>query len=108
MDKRKISQNQKNASKYNWDKMPGVTRWDPLKELLDEKRMGESIVECLKNNDPEGVMEMIQIYVDALATQKKRLREKNNMPKSTMYHSLRNKNPTIKTLAKWVYGCVHQ
>jgi hypothetical protein len=40
--------------------------YDPLKKLTDETFIGKAILECLVNNDPEGVMEMIEIYLNAL------------------------------------------
>ncbi len=92
-------------SSLDLNKIHGVSRERPLIHLTDEKKMGQAILECLKNNDPEGVMEMIAIYLNAL--NKAKLREKGNLPKSTLYHSLKNKNPTIKTLAKLVYSYTH-
>jgi len=68
--------------------------------LTNEKNVGKAILECLQNNDPEGVMEIVGIYLDAL--NKSKLMEAGEIPKSTFYHSLRNRNPTLKTLAKLI------
>lgn len=110
MDRTKTSQKQENIleklSKVNIDKIPGLKKHDPLKSLTNEKKIAEAIFECLKNNDPEGVMEMIQTYIWALAKCKQHKPE--DMPKSTFYHSLKHKNPTIKTLAKLVYSLTSQ
>ena len=38
----------------------------PTEELLDENFIGKAILECLKNNDSEGVMEVISIYFNTL------------------------------------------
>lgn len=86
------------SKKVNLAKISGLTRATPLKELIDPKKTGLAILECLQNNDPAGAMEMISIYLDAL--DKAKLREKNKLPKSTMYSALKHRNPTIKTLAK--------
>ena len=67
--------------------------------------VGLAILECLQNNDPEGVMEIIGIYLNAL--NKAKLLETTDLPKSTLYHSLKNKNPTLKTLAKVVSSYAH-
>ncbi len=69
---------------------------------MDENRIGKAILECLRNNDPEGVMEIIQIYLETL--EKIQFMKKADVPKSTFYHSLKSKNPTIKTLAKLVHA----
>lgn len=100
MAKTKTSKKQETTSekfsKINLDKVPGLKKYDPLTNLTNEKKVGEALVECLKNNDPEGVMEVIQTYI--WASNKKK--HKGVLPKSTFYHSIKNKNPTIKTLAK--------
>lgn len=102
MGKKKISKKRKRSSgksrRVNLTKVPGLTRANPLKELIDPKKTGLAILECLQNNDPEGVMEMVAIYLNAL--DKAKLRAKNKLPKSTMYSTLKHRNPTIKTLAK--------
>ena len=58
-----------------------------------------TILECLQNNDPDGVMEIIAIYLEAL--NKAKLRQEANLPRSTLYSTLKHRNPTIKTLAKF-------
>ena len=63
------------------------------------------MLECLQNNDPEGAMEMIAIYLDAL--NKAKLRKQTHLAKSTMYSALKHRNPTIKTLAKIMYASTH-
>ncbi len=85
-------------SKAKLDKVPDLTLADPLKELIDPKKTALAILECLQNNDPEGVMEMIAIYLEA--KNKTALRKGVALPKSTMYSALKHRNPTIKTLAK--------
>lgn len=79
-----------------------LINYDPIKELTDENFIGKAILECLVNNDPEGVMEVIGIYLNAL--EKTRFVQESQIPKSTLYHSLKSKNPTIKTLAKLMHA----
>ena len=110
MVKKKTSPRQKKSSRKS--KQPkiqdfkGLKKIDPDKHLTDEKKIAMAILECLQNNDPQGVMEVIAIYVEAL--NKARLMEEGDIPKSTFYHSLRSKNPTLKTLAKVVSSFTHE
>lgn len=82
----------------------GVVEHDPLKELLNEKFIDAAIIECLKNNDPEGAMEMLRIYMNALNRAKKELFSEAKLSKTTAYHSLRTKNPTLKTFSKLMHA----
>lgn len=85
--------------------LKGISKVEPLRYLTNEKNVGQAILECLQNNDPEGVMEVIGIYLNAI--NKAKISESGDIPKSTLYHSLRGKNPTIRTLAKIVFSCTH-
>ena len=106
MGKAKTSREQKkslkNTSKVKIKNNSGLISYDPVKEITDENFVGKAILECLRNNDPEGVMEVIEMYLEAL--QKTQFVQKSQIPKSTLYHSLKSKNPTIKTLAKLVHA----
>ncbi len=55
-------------------------------------------MECLIENDPEGVMEVIETHLEAL--NKSSFLKEAGIPRSTMYKLFKTKNPTIKTLAK--------
>lgn len=107
MGKKKISARRETSSrrrkKLRIGRLKGVKRVNPLGYLTNEENVGLAILECLQSNDPEGVMEAIAIYINAL--DKARIREKGDLSKSTFYHSLKNKNPTLKTLAKFVSSC---
>jgi len=102
MGKTKISKKRQRLSgrlsKVNLRKAPGLRIADPLKELVDPQKTALAILECLQSNDPEGVMEMIAIYLEA--KDKTALLKGSALPKSTMYSALKHRNPTIKTLAK--------
>lgn len=92
-------------SKADLNKLPGLKRSTPLKELTDSNMTAMAVFECLLNNDPEGAMEMIEIYLEAL--NKTKLRQATKLPKSTMYSALKHRNPTMKTLAKIMYTAAH-
>lgn len=79
-----------------------VTELDPIAQLLDPSLIGSAIMQCLIENDPEGVMEIIESHLYAL--NKSRFLRAANVPRSTMYQLLKRKNPTIKTLAKIVHS----
>jgi DNA-binding phage protein len=79
-----------------------VSSFSPTKELLDKDFIGRVIVECLNNNDPEGVIEAIRTYLEVL--NKSKSSERANLSRSTLYHSLKSKNPTLKTLAKLMHA----
>lgn len=85
-------------------KNTGVRESNPREELLDEELIGRAIWECLKEGDSEGVIEVIRIYLEA--ANKTEIARESSMARSTMYHTLKSKNPTIKTLAKLVHACI--
>lgn len=91
-------------SKMKLKKNTGIRQSNPREELLNEELIGRAIWECLKNGDPEGVIEVINIYLEAV--NKTQVAKENDMARSTMYHTLKNKNPTVKTLAKLVHACI--
>lgn len=80
-----------------------VIRHDPFKALLDEQLIAQAFWECLKENDPEGAMEIIAAHLNAV--NKVHLVKEADMPRSTLYHTLKSKNPTLRTVAKLV-SCV--
>ena len=108
MGKIKTSGRQKASSKNTRDrkmkKNMEIDAYDPTKALLDEERIGRAIWECLKEGDSEGVVEVIQIHLEAV--NKTKLADEAKLSKTTMYHAFRRKNPTIKTLAKLIHACV--
>lgn len=76
----------------------------PIQELLDEDFIARAVWECLKNNDAEGVMEVIEAHLEVV--NKVRAAENMELPRSTMYNAFKGRNPTVKTLAKLVNCCV--
>lgn len=77
--------------------------YSPTAELLDEDFIAKAVWECLKDNDPEGVMEVIEAHLEAV--NKVKAAENIDLPRSTMYNAFKGKNPTVKTLAKLVNCC---
>lgn len=77
-----------------------IKKYSPTQELLDETFIAKAVWECLKNNDPEGVVEIIETHLEIV--NKVKASQKNELSRSTMYHALKGRNPTIKTLAKMV------
>lgn len=112
MDKAKTSVRRRTSMTNTRHKNPhrkikpgmGVEVYDPTQALLDEERIGRAIWECLKNGDPEGVIEVVQIHLNAL--NKTQCAKTAHLPKTTLYHSLRSKNPTIRTLAKLIHAFI--
>ena len=93
-----------NTPKLKLKKGVKLTKHDPFKALLDEKLIAQAFWECLKENDPEGAMEVLSAHLEAL--NKSHFAQEAEMPRSTLYHSLKSKNPTIKTVAKLIHCSV--
>lgn len=81
-----------------------LTKHDPFKTLLDEKLIAQAFWDCLKENDPEGAMEIIAAHLNAL--NKVQFAKESEIPRSTVYHSLKSKNPTLRTVAKMIHCSV--
>jgi DNA-binding phage protein len=94
-----------NLSKADLRKVSGLHKSNPIKELTNKQQVSLAIFECLLNNDPEGVMEMIEVYLEAV--NKAKLRRETKLSKSTMYSALKHRNPTVKTLAKIMSASTH-
>ncbi len=90
-----------NTPKLHLKKGAKVVKHHPLKTLLNEKLIAQVFWECLKENDPEGAMEVIAIHLNAV--NKVHLAEEADLPRLTIYHSLKSKNPTLKTVAKLIH-----
>ncbi|MFA6263167.1 MAG: hypothetical protein WCW33_01000 [Candidatus Babeliales bacterium] len=104
MVKAKTSRGQKESAKatpkLKIKKSANVIAYNPTQELLDETLIRNAIWECLKNNDAHGVMKVLDAYLEA--ANKEAVCQEMSLARSTLYHSLKEKNPTLKTLAKLV------
>lgn len=106
MDKTKISKRQdqslpKQNLNLRLEDFEDLKKTNPLKELVDTNQTAMAVFECLLNNDPEGVVVVIQAHLSAL--DKVNLSKDADAPRSTIYGALRGKNPTIITLAKLIH-----
>lgn len=82
-----------------------LKEYDPMKNLLDTNKMGAAIMECLIENDTEGVLDIIEGYL--YAVNKTQFLKEAEIPRSTAYNVFRRRNPTIKTLAKIMHASAH-
>lgn len=94
----------KKSSNLKLKKDAKVIEYSSTKRLLDEAFIASAIWECLKNNDPQGVVEIIEAHLEIV--NKVKAAQATDLSRATMYHALKGKNPTIKTLAKLVNCCV--
>jgi DNA-binding phage protein len=76
-----------------------VKKFDPDK-YLSADFIGKAIMECLMNNDPEGILDLLSIYLEE--HNKVKFLKEAHISRSTVYQAFKHKNPTIKTLAKIV------
>lgn len=76
-----------------------IKKFDPDK-YLSADFIGAAIMECLLNNDPEGIVELLDIYLEE--HNKVEFLKDAGVSRSTAYQAFRHKNPTIRTLAKIV------
>lgn len=102
MAKIKTLLKQKESSKNILINKNKLIPYSPTKEILNEDFIGKAILECLKNNDSQGVIEVISTYLNTM--NKIKSAKIASLPRSTLYHSLKGKNPTIKTLAKLIHA----
>lgn len=54
------------TSKLRLKKGVKLAKHDPFEALLDEKLIAQAFCDCLKKNDPEGAMEIINAHLSAL------------------------------------------
>lgn len=80
-----------------------VKKFDPDK-YLSKDFIGAAIMECLLNNDPEGIVELLSIYLSE--HNKAEIFKEAKVSRSTVYQAFRHRNPTIRTLAKIVSTAV--
>ena len=107
MDKTMILKRQKTSSEKisTYEGKPDI-KFEPYEVgeiVLQEGFLGKAIAECLMNNDPEGVLEVINIFIDLL--NKSQVAKNAGMHRSTLYRALKG-NPTIKTIAKVLHSAV--
>lgn len=82
-----------------------LKEYDPVKNLLDTKKMGAAVMECLIENDIEGALEILEGYL--YAVDRTQFLKEAKIPRSTAYNVFKRRNPTIKTLAKIMHASAH-
>ena len=80
-----------------------VHKISATEELLDEDFIAKAMWECLKDNDPKGVIEVIQTHLEIV--NKVKASKEGDLARSTMYNAIKGKNPTLKTLCKLINCC---
>lgn len=93
----------KENSNLKLKKNAKVSEHNATERLLDENFIAQAVWECLKNNDPQGVIEIIETHLEVV--NKVKAAQATDLSRATMYHALKGRNPTIKTLAKLVNCC---
>ncbi len=97
---------QKKELKLSLEDFEGIgSKHNPSDYLTNPENIGKAILECLENNDPEGVMEVIGIYIEAMS--KTKLAQSSELHRQTLYSALKHRNPTVKTLAKLMHSYAH-
>lgn len=89
-----------NGSMIKLKKQP--RKFDPMKYLLDERLVAQAIWDCLRDNDPDGVIEILETHLSA--KNKSKLAKEHDVPRTTLYHAFKSKNPTLHTLAKLIHA----
>ena len=82
-----------------------LKEYNPMKNLLDTKKMGAAVMECLIENDTDGALEIIEGYLYAL--DRTQFLKDAKISRSTAYNVFKRRNPTIKTLAKIMHASAH-
>ena len=90
------------SSKFKFREGINLNKYDPIKKLLDQDFVAKAIWDCLKSDDPEGVLEILESYFDIV--NKTQVCKKTNLSRTTFYKAFKNGNPTLKTLAKLIHG----
>jgi DNA-binding phage protein len=82
-----------------------LKEYDPIKNLLDHKRLGAAVMQCLMENDTDGVLEIIESYL--YAVDKTQFLKDAKISRSTAYNVFKRRNPTLKTIAKLMHASSH-
>ncbi len=74
-----------------------LTKFSTADYLGDENFVAKVMLECLLDNDPEGVVDILNSFYRARS---RLVVADSGLASSTFYHVLKTKNPTLKTLAR--------
>lgn len=79
-----------------------LTKYSPAEELRNEKFIAQALWECLKDNDTESFMEILEAHLKASNILK--ISTEKDIARSTIYNALKHGNPTLRTLGKLVHS----
>ena len=82
-----------------------LKEYDPIKNLLDPKRLGAAVMQCLMENDTNGALEIMESYL--YAVDRTQFLKDAKIPRSTAYNVFKRRNPTLKTIAKMMHASSH-
>jgi DNA-binding phage protein len=82
-----------------------LKEYDPIKNLLDPKRLGAAVMQCLMENDTNGALEIMESYL--YAVDRTQFLKDAKISRSTAYNVFKRRNPTLKTIAKMMYASSH-
>ena len=100
----RATRNKEVKQKFKIKKGAPITEHNAVERLLDENYIAMAVWECLKNNDPEGVVEVIEAHLEV--ANKVKVAHEAGLSRATMYHAFKGKNPTLRTVAKLVNCCM--
>ena len=92
----------KSGSTIKFKKEP--REYNPSQDLLNEELIARAVWECLRENDPDGVIEILEAHLSA--KNKSWIAKEHGLSRTTLYHAFKSRNPTLHTLAKLVHATV--
>lgn len=91
------------SSKRATEKKTDFEPFSPTEQLADEKFTAQVVWECLRENDTQGVLDAIGLFLEA--KNKLALSRDSGLSRSTIYDALKaGGNPTLRTLAQLVHS----
>lgn len=66
LNRQRISSKNTSKKTYRLKKGVRVSTHNPLKTLTNEKLIAQAFWECLRDNDPEGALEVLNAHLNAL------------------------------------------
>ena len=87
------------TSKMKLKTARGLKHYSPTERLLDEDFIAKAVWECLKDNDYEGVVEVIEAHLRAV--NKTKAAKDNDLARSTMYNAFKSKTLRLKLWQSW-------
>ncbi|NGX45772.1 MAG: hypothetical protein K940chlam2_00952 [Chlamydiae bacterium] len=84
----------------------GLKELSAAKELQDEELIVRALLECLKENDSDGVIDVLNAHL--LGVNKSEFAQEAGISRSTLYDILHGrKNPTLRVLVSCISEVLH-